>query len=1101
MNIKKAYIILGLLVMGGLAWGQSGSVLSEGHWWKVGIEEEGVYRLTTREIPDLRGVAVGNIGMYGAGGGMLSTRNSETPTSDLSMIGITIVDKDGDNIFEDEDELLFFGEGASGWQYDSDLRRWVYGQHAYAKENYYIVTTAANNSQRIEIVSGPTVWDTVVREQRVVAHHEEELVNMFKTGQTWLGEKMSTAVAERNVDVRLEGSNVRNVKLRWAVASSGTTRAQFRLSTTGMEREETTTIQSPYKAVTDAMGVDAGSYRFTLRFSASDNAGVGYLDFIELNGLASMTFTGGQKMVRQDQHLGGTVRMEMTGLESDVRVWEVTKAGAEREMTVNAGGWADSMPTAKRYVVFDSYSYMTPHEIIAIDNQNLHGADAAMLVVVTKKKYKEQAERLAGLHELFDGMSTLVATDEEVFNEYSSGKQDPMALRSLLRDLKERHPGEAPRWMVLLGKGTYDNRHLLGSATETLVTYETPFSFDEDGASFASDDMMGYLAATGRGTSSETLDVSVGRLPARDVDEATHLVDKIEHYLTRRDLMDENNRGDWRNYVALLADDADPGRPGDTVFAHSSEVIATSIKETLPQMNIDRLYADAYHQESGAIGSYYPDLNNALRRRMDYGCLLLNYIGHGSTVYIGTERYIEPSDITAYSNEDRLPMFVTSTCSYGRYDMEDELSGAEACVLAPAAMIGVISASRPISHIERFNKDVVLFALNPENTIGDALRKAKNRTPVSMSIGLIGDPALRLSQPENRVKVTHINMEEVNDTTDVTAEVLSTVTVKGEIVDKNGNLISDFDGMLYPIVFDREMRSTTLANDNAGTAVPFHQQKTVLYKGSHTVENGRFEYSFIVPRDVPYEYAYAKLSHYAKSETEHATGCFLRLKLGGMNEVAIDTTLKPEIKLYMGDTNFRPGGLTGSSPTLLAQLSDSAGINIGTGLGHDITAVIDGNANSLIVLNDLYEQDIEDSRRGSVSYQLQNLAPGRHTVTVKAWNIFGTSGSATVAFTVYGEDTLNFSELDCMPNPATTEAHFELRVNNPTTIKTCELQIYNARGQAVYSCTPSISATGYLLGPVVWNVSTVPSGLYLARMVVTDNEGEIHQVVAKCIVR
>ena len=1088
-----------LLGLSCVAMGQYSSLLNSGHWWKVSVNEEGVYSLTTRDIPALQDVAIDSLGVYGANGAMLSTRNNETPTNILKPIPIDIIDHNNNGLFDSDDELLFFGEGSDRWVYDNTMGRWIFATHAYANENCYYLTT--NSPEHVRIATAPEVeTDTTLTTHTMVAHHENNLVNLLGSGQTWLGEKLSSVQTQRNFEVRLAGTGITDVTLHYAVASTSTSQATFTLSTNGFNRQETTSSSNPWREVNDLLSTSSQSYTFTLTFNPVDNAGFGYLDYIELTAHASLTYGGGQTIVRNDQHLGNAVRFQMSGL-GESRVWEVTTAGAEREMAVSNNSWTDNTSMARRYVVFDGYSYLTPSSIKKIEPQDLHACAEADLVVVTHKDFLEQATRLAGLHELFDGMSVLVVTDEQVYNEYSSGKQDPMAIRSFLRDMKSRHEAHPPLYLQLFGKGTYDNRNYLGGTLPTIVTYETPWSFDSEGSSFASDDMLGYLSPSGRGTSSETLEVSVGRLPAKDTAEAKLLVNKIEHYITRRDLTDEECRGDWRNYVALLADDADPGKGGDTIFAHSSEAIATTLKTTIPQINIDRLYADAYHQESGAIGSYYPDLNNALRQRMNYGCLLLNYIGHGSTAYIGTERYIEPTDITAYNNGDRLPLFVTSTCSYSRYDVLDELCGAEACVLAPAAMIAVIGASRPISHIERFNKDVVLFALDPQNTIGDALRKAKNRTPVSMCIGLMGDPALRLSQPENRVKVTHINMEPVSDTADVTANVLSRVTVQGEVQDKDGNLIEDFDGTLYPIVFDREMRSTTLANDNPYTQISFWQQKTVLYKGSHAVTGGRFEYTFLVPRDVPYQYAYAKLSHYAKSGSDHATGSFLRLKLGGMSDVEIEGMKAPEITLFIGDTNFRAGGLTGTSPTLLAHIFDSVGINVGTGLGHDITAVIDDNPNSLIVLNDLYQQDIGDSRRGSVAYTLQKLTPGRHKVTVKAWNIYGLSGSATIPFTVYGEDELAFSELSCLPNPATTQARFELRVNSPKSITTAELQIYNPRGQIVNTFTPAISAAGYTVGPVLWDVSNVPPGLYLARMVIIDSDGETHQVITKCIVR
>ena len=1099
----KKIILYIVLLAGSCQWAaaQGQSVFSSGRWWKLSTTASGVYRLTTGDVPSLAGAHVDSLAVYGMGAGMLSIYNSQTPTDGLRQLAIEVRDHNGNGLFDAGDELLFYGEGAEEWRYDNSLQRWTFTHHAYARENCYYLTASATAPKRIATAASVAA-DTLVTTHTVVTHVDNDLVNVYKTGQLWMGEKLSSAVPSRSFELRLPGSNISNVKLRWAVATIGTLTGTFSLTANGYNRGETLSASSPYRTVIDAIATASPSYTFTLSFSPSDNGGSGYLDFIELTADATLAFSGGQQLFRIPElgipHAG----FHMTQSTSvGARVWEVSEAGSEREMLLNDGSWSDNTVGARTYIAFDDYSYLTPDVIVPLDHQNLHGSPAADLVIVTHRNFTEDASRLATLHELFDTLTTLVVTDEQVYNEFSSGKQDPMAIRALLRWMKERHPSRPPRYLVLFGKGSYDNRDLLGNGLPTVVTYETVFSFDDNGSSYASDDMLGYLAPNGHGTSSETLEVSVGRLPARTADEAALMVDKIEGYITRRDLLDENNRGDWRNYVALLADDADPGHSGDSLFAHSSEVIATAIKQSMPQINIDRLYADAYHQSSGAIGSYYPDLNNALRQRINYGCLLLNYIGHGSTAYIGTERYIEPSDVASYSNTDRLPLFVTSTCSYGHYDQPDELSGAEACMMAPAAAIGVIAASRPISHIERFNKDVVLYALDPANTVGDALRMAKNRTAVSMSIALIGDPALRLSQPTNRVKVTHINAVPVDDTSDVTADVLSRVTVSGEIQDADGALVSNFDGTIYPVVYDREMRTSTLANDNPGTEVSFWQQKNILYKGSHPVSGGRFEYSFIVPMDVSYRYDYAKLSHYAKNPSDHASGSFTHLMLGGMSDSSYDDALPPTIRLFLGDTHFRPGALTGPSPTLLALISDSAGINIGTGLGHDITATVDDNPGSLIVLNDLFQPDIADGRCGSVSYTLQDLTPGRHTVTVKAWNIFGLSATATVPFVVHGSDTLTFSELACAPNPATTQASFSLRVNTPVDILSAELQIYNSHGQLLHSFVPTVSAGAYLVGPVIWDVAAVPPGLYLARMVLNCSDGETHQVTTKCIVR
>ena len=1077
------------------------SALGAGHWWKMTVDTEGLYRLTTTEVPALQGVAIDSIGVYGNGAGMLSLVNSEVPTDGLQPLAIDIVDHNGNGVFDADDAVLFFGEGADRWFYSAGDQRWEFERHAYATHNYYFLTTHAPERHRITTAAAVPATETIIS-YTCLAHIDNDLVNMFYSGQKWMGERFNNSLTSRTFHLQLAGNIDGDVKLRYALANQSSASSQFTISTTGYSNSVGIGSRQVYSTTLDAISTSATNFTFTLTFTAGESAAIGYLDFIELNSHVPLTFGGGQQVFRNDQTPGSTARFRMSGTTGNVRVWEVSQAGHEREMAVSNGQWSDSTLTAQRYIAFDGSSYLTPTTIAALENQNLHGCAAADLVVVSHPKLLSEAQRVATLHELFDGLSTLTVTDQQVYNEYSSGKQDPMAIRTLLRDLKARHPDAAPRYLLLLGSGTYDNRHLLDdNDVPTVVTYETPYSFDEDGLSYCSDDIMGYLSPTGRGATTETMEVSVGRLPAKSLAEATRMIDKIEGYLTRRDLLTEGQRGDWRNYVALLADDADPGHPGDSAFAHSSEVVANNINRLYPHLNIDKLYADAYHQSSGAIGSYYPDLNNALRQRINKGCLLLNYIGHGSNSYIGTERYIELSDVNTYSNLDRLPLFVTSTCSYGRFDRPDVLSGAEAFLLAPAAAIAVISASRPISHTERFNNDVVCYALDPHNTIGDALRLAKNRTPVSQCIGLMGDPALRLSQPESRVVVTHINARPVVEGVDDTATVLSRVTISGEIQDSNGTLLSDFEGTLYPIVFDRTMRSSTLANDNPGTEVSFTQQKNILYRGSHTISGGRFEYSFIVPQDVAYQYAYAKLSHYAKSATDHATGSYAQLLLGGLNDTAAVSTSTPVIRLFIGDTNFLNGGITDANPTLVAWLYDSTGINAGSGLGHDITAILDGNPSSLVVLNDLYEPDVEHAGCGSVDYQFIDLTPGLHTLTLKAWNIFNRSAEATISFMVCNPDTLTLSELRCYPNPASERTQFLLEVNNTAQVASAEFHIYNAHGQRLLTLTPTVSADGYVVGPVVWELSSVPPGLYLARIIVTDTEGHTHQQTTKCIVR
>jgi hypothetical protein len=388
--------------------------------------------------------------------------------------------------------------------------------------------------------------------------------------------------------------------------------------------------------------------------------------------------------------------------------------------------------------------------------------------------------------------------------------------------------------------------------------------------------------------------------------------------------------------------------------------------------------------------------------------------------------------------------------------------------------------------------------------MGDALRMAKNEVSVSHCIILLGDPALHLSIPTNEVVVTSINGREVDPEVTDSAEVLSRVTVEGEIRSGDGSLVSDFNGTIYPIVFDREVKSSTLANDNDSTEVDFYQQKSVLYKGREAVSNGRFSYSFIIPRDVAFHYDYAKLSHYARSDRDDASGQYSNIMFGGFNEDTELTELRPQVKLYINDTNFRNGGITNETPTLYAHLYDSIGINAaGSGIGHDITAIIDGNPYSTVTLNDYYEPDIEDSRNGEVFYTLGKLEEGPHTLTLKCWNIFNYSGSATIDFVVANDRRKQIGQFVSAPNPAHDHTTIRIEHNMANAVQSAIVDIYDIRGSHLRQFTPTLSTGGCVIA-IPWdfraaNGIVVPNGIYIARVTITTTAGEVLTQTTKVI--
>lgn len=1118
--MKRLLSILPLLVL--LSFAREGvaqhSVLAQGEWYKLGISETGVYRLNATAIPALSGKSIAQIALFGDNGAQLSTDNRLTSTTGLQAIPILIYDNNNNGIFDGRDYLLFYAEAVGSWNNGSQQS--THTSHAYAQMNYVFLGLDCPNGKRIVQDSAsynPVVEINTFLHRRV---YERDLVNTHGSGQIWVGEKFSAANTHRSFTLTLPerpSNNIAHLRVGLAGLSGENGSCELTAQSGGASSHLSFGPTSNYSTLELDASASSNNVNVDIDFGSNTSGATGYLDFIELNAIVPLRFSGSQTAFRNltQSNDRGDVRFSLSNAGSNLRVWDVTDLFDIREAIVSSDGTTASFSAAHdkvhEYVAFNGTSFLSPASCSRLENQDILGAEAIDLVIVSHKEYLQQAQRLASLHEIVDGLNVMVVEQNEVFNEFSSGKADPIAIRSMMRHFYDRYTSNAsesyPKYLLLFGKGTYDNKNILGLNQTTVVTYQSPTSFCVESTASVSDDPLGYLGATETGQPSESLDIGIGRLPAKNASEADLLVEKIEAYLMRSDLDDETARGDWRNFVALLSDDADPSCPGDKDFAESNEYAANLINARYPNLNIDKIYADAYQQQSGTIGSYYPDVNNALRQRINYGCLLLNYIGHGSDQYIGTERYMELSDMSAYTNHNRLPFFVTSTCSFGKYDRTDDICGAEGFILSQNAGVGVVAAARPISHMRDFNTALVLRSLDPANRIGDALRQTKNDYPLqqNFSITLLGDPALRLAFPKYEVVVTEINDSAVSPSKADSAKVLSRVTVAGEIRDTDGLLQSDFTGLIFPIVYDRKTNCRTLANDNEGTEVPFTQQKNILYKGCDSVKNGRFEYSFIVPRDVAYQFEKGKLSHYARSGNEDASGSYDNIYFGGFDESVTISEIRPQIELFMGDSNFINGGLVDETPTMFAILQDSIGINsVGSGLGHDITATIDNNGNGVVVLNDFYETDLSNPNRGYVTYQLDKLTPGRHTLTVKAWNIFNYSASATISFLVKGSDSISIGRFFNYPNPARERTTIHVEHNIPADIASAEIAIFDMQGQCVRHLTPAVVPGTYTLAPVVWNYTsdggaTLSGNLYFARVTITTNGGEVYRSSTKIV--
>ena len=1108
----------------------SNSVLANGEWFKIAVNTTGIHRISVSDFESsgvrVRGKNIADLAIFGNGGGPLPEKNSEPRIDDLAENAIFVADENNDGIFNNNDYILFYAEAANVWRYNSTSKWFEYVVHPYSTENYYFFTCTSGigSGKRITDVSVSgltTTSNTYTYIARSVINND--LVNTHNTGQIWVGEKFSSSTPSRTFNLSVPNPMIAgsNLHARYALASVSKRNSSFTIDWgNGRNSINLYPLASNYVTDTNNITISGGNTAsFTITYNYGERLAAGYLDFIEINAVARLRFVAGQTDFRNfgSGTANSATKIHLSNCNRNVRVWDVSDLTNVRNMTGTFSNdtllFSASNESLREYIAFDGSSYYSPLRITPTGNQNLHALSSIDYVIVSHENYLEQAERIADLHRIYDGLTVAVVTPEQVYNEFSSGKQDAVAIRSLMKMLFDKNvsdPSEsAPRHLLLFGKASYDNRNLKQNNQNTVVVYQSYASFDNEGVSYATDDFFGYLHDSESGLTRESLDIGIGRLPARTTEEARIMTDKIENYITRKDFDISSIKGDWRNSVVFLADDADPGAAGDVDFLLSSEYTTEKISEKFPFLNIEKIYADAYVQQSGAIGSFYPDVKNALAKSINYGCLLLNYVGHGAWGNIGSERYMDGSDIESYTNKYTLPFFMASTCTFGKFDMTDELSGGERFVMsANGGGIAIVAASRPISHSRSFDTKICMDALDHsngrQNTLGDALMNAKNAVITPHAVNLIGDPALRLSIPDKQVTVTKINNKSVCDSIADTATVLSQITIEGEIRNADGSIANNFDGKIYATVFDRSATYYTLANDNEDTETPFTQQKSVIAKSTDTIAGGHFSYTFIVPKDVAYKYDFGKLSHYAQSGNSNATGCYKNVLFGGFNEEADNIVFRPLVRLFMNDSLFISGGSTDNNPSLYAILSDKVGINsVGSGIGHDITAILDGNANKIIVLNDFFETDINDNARGYIRYPLYNLAEGTHTLTLKAWNVYNYSSSATITFEVKNGSP-KIGRFFAYPNPAREKVSIHIEHNSPSKPTNAEVYIFDASGRMVRKITPAIDNGSYVVGNVEWDFrnesgAKVTNGVYYMRAIVSFDNGEQDTKSAKLI--
>ena len=1095
------------------------SKLASGKWVKISVKESGIYQITAEDIRSWGlGTDLSQIHIFGYGGAPLSQKMDENYADDLPQMPLV----------RTEGRILFYAQGPTTWKRLSKSFEQVQEQHPYANSGAYLVTNDSRfNDIEIPKAANSPAGGTPVTTFTGRLYHEQEIDNPGETGRRFLGESFATTKSQTfkfTLDDRVEGEPV-TVYTSFA-AKTGSSYSTVTCSYNGTQlpvtdgdliARTTDLTHTHFFETTGCLKTfdleGTNDLNYTISYSSSGTIYMARLDYITVNYMRSLRLKNGSLAFGYHE-ASSDKKYHLTGTGSTTRVWDVTVPYAPMQLNAVADGdnglaFSPAISGRREFVAFEeSGTYSHPDYIGEVSNQNIHGEPTPDMIILAPSAYLEQAGRVAALHEDYDNFRVLVLDHEKVFNEFSSGTRDAMAYRRLCKMFYDRgasSDGHKFGYLLLFGGGSYDNR-LVGTNASVLnfphlLTWQSVRSDDENN-SYTSDDFFGILDDESSMGVNEKMNVSVGRMIVRNVSEARAVVNKLEKYMSKPIY------GSWKNQVMLVADDENEG-------IHMIQSLAMdSIMRASGGADLVRNYVfiDAFNYVSEGGARTYPDARAKMFNRLNEGTLWWNYIGHSSTQNWTAEGLLKRADVETNLFYKRLPVLYAATCEFCRFDnsvtSSGELvftnpNGGAIAVICPPRLALIQSNGALSNAMARF-----IFSRDEKGRpqrIGDILRLAKRELNASTDnhrrYFVFGDPAMRLAYAPYTAQVKTINGKPVDSNNMPVFKAREQVEFAGDILDFSGQVATNFNGSIVSTLYGSQESITTHGYGGAeeGRQVTYLDRPNRLAINVDSVNGGHFTVRVIIPSEVNNEYdnyspSMINLYAYDSRDTLEAKGANSDFYIYGYEDDEVTDTIGPTIiTMGLNDETFVNGSDVNESPLLLATVSDDSGVNFSSaGIGHSMTLTLDGTISYNDLLSYYTPQFAEEGTLGSISYQLNDLATGPHTLRLRVWDVYNNVSEKTISFNVVKGLAPEIADVYCAANPASVETSFYVKHNRPDAVVTITIEVYDLLGRRVWSTTQSGRSDMYTSTPVTWDLTDaggrrVPRGIYVYRATISTD--------------
>ncbi|MRT91786.1 type IX secretion system sortase PorU [Ancylomarina sp. 16SWW S1-10-2] len=1096
------------------------SVLSTGKWVKISVDTTAIHKITYNQLLDMGIDNPANVRVYGTGGGVLSKINDGLTFDDLVLNRIYLY-KGSDGIFNSGDFMLFYAKGPRSWKYDKETDEFVHENHQYSNTSHYFLTSDKTTSPLITSVNNEVNPNITVNNYDAYKVVDLDKKNLLKSGQLWFGQIFDITTSYTLPFYFQNLNKNENISINTHVAGRSSSDSKFIISSGDKNIGEinipavnTSSYTATYAAEKRERYTNFKStndqFNIKIEYEKGSSSSIGWLDYMRLNARCQLKFEGKQLAFRDKNSvgIGNIANFKLENANSNTIIWDVTTPSEVKQIAAELVGNTANINVEhsklKELLAFDLNSnFPSPKFVETVQNQNLHGLSSSNLIIVSHPDFLSYANQLANFHKTEDQLKVTLVSTESIYNEFSSGTVDVSAIRNFVKMFYDKAStiDEMPKYLLLFGDGSYDNKLISTDNTNKIPTYQSTYSLAPT-SSFVTDDFFGLLDDN-EGEATGLVDIGIGRLPVNTTEEAQIVVSKILNYTK------DKNLGQWETSLCFIADDED-----NNIHMKQANKLAMQIESNYPEYRTHRIFLDNYKQETSSDGDRYPDVNRTIEDNINKGCLIVNYTGHGNEYGLAHEKIMMFDDIDSWQNEERLPLFMTATCEFSRFDQYEKTSGGERILLRDnGGGIGLFTTTRLVYSTPNFylNQNFYNYVFstdaNGENLrLGAIMRLTKNASGSSnnkRNFTLLGDPALKLNYAKENIKSLKLNNVNINESTD-TLKAYQKITISGQIEDKNSQKLNQFNGTLYPTVFDKLSNKTTLGNDE--DPFEYQEQSNILYSGKASINNGNFSYSFLVPKDINSEYGYGKIIYYAKNNTNTAKGYTTNIVVGGSDINNIDDKIGPDIELYMNNEQFVNGGATNESPLLLALVQDSSGINtLGTNSTHNIIATIDQNTDKTIELNDHYQADIDSYQKGQITYQLSKLEEGEHQLNLKVWDNLNNPSESEIDFLVAKDSKLAIEHLLNYPNPFTTNTGFYFEHNQASGEIEILIQILTVSGKLVKTLETSMNSSGFRVGPINWDGKddfgdSIGRGVYFYRLKLRTEDGKTATKFQKLVI-